>query len=158
MSEEELVDVVEVEIVGSGRRVMQTGMTKPNAEAFIMIAIMRRGVETHFYTTQPSTPQPRTGMTKDRASRLPAPNEVEKQEASMGDVPKQGSGPQHDLRDAGIVAQALAIIQAECDRQNEASNAAKAQGRTIDMYRHNTALQALWIVENEIGGLSHDQG
>lgn len=86
-----------------------------------------------------------------RASRIPAPNAVENLEASTGDIPKQGSKPQHDLRDAAIVARALAIIMAECDRQKEASNAA---GDTPDKYRHNTALHALWAVAGKIGELA----
>lgn len=52
----ELVDVVEVQIKAPHeRRVMDTGLTKENADAYIKMAIARRGVEHSFYTTQPST-------------------------------------------------------------------------------------------------------
>ena len=54
MNNEELVDVIEVQIKGPHIvRVMATGKTKVNAEAFINMAIARRGLKHHFYTTAP---------------------------------------------------------------------------------------------------------
>lgn len=51
---EELVDVIEVQIKAPHTiRVMATGKTKANADAFISMAIMRRGCESQFYTTAP---------------------------------------------------------------------------------------------------------
>lgn len=91
-----------------------------------------------------------------RVSRLPAPGEVGKQEASEGDMPKQGSGPQRDLRDDAIIAQVLVIIYAECDSQKTKSNAAKEQASMSDMYRHNTALGALWDVAAKIGAITSE--
>jgi hypothetical protein len=56
MSKDGLVDVMEVEIAAPhGKRLMRSGMTEKNAEAFIQMAIARRGVETHFYKAVPST-------------------------------------------------------------------------------------------------------
>ncbi len=47
-------DVLEIEIRNPiNRRVMVEDLSKKDAEAFIYIAIARRGVKTHFYTTQP---------------------------------------------------------------------------------------------------------
>lgn len=86
-------------------------------------------------------------------SRVLAPGAVENLEASTGDLPKQGSGPQHDLRDADILAKVLAIVADECDRQKEASVAA---GDSADKYRYNTALHALWVVSDKIRGLALD--
>ena len=52
----DLVDVIEVQIKPPHeRRVMKAGLTKDNAEAYIKIAVARRGVENQFYTTQPSS-------------------------------------------------------------------------------------------------------
>ena len=51
----DLVDVIEVRIKSPHeKRVMETGLTKENAEAYIKIAIARRGVEDQFYTTRPA--------------------------------------------------------------------------------------------------------
>jgi hypothetical protein len=51
----DLVDVVEVQIKAPHeRRVMERGLTKENADAYIKLAVMRRGVENQFYTTQPT--------------------------------------------------------------------------------------------------------
>jgi hypothetical protein len=86
-------------------------------------------------------------------SRTQALEAVKSREASVGDVPKQGSDPQRDLRDDGIIAQVLAIIYAECDRAKIASNLAKEEGRKADMYRHNTALHALWEVAGKISAI-----
>lgn len=50
----DLVDVVAVQIKPPHeRRVMDSGLTPRNAEAYIKMAVMRRGVENEFYTTQP---------------------------------------------------------------------------------------------------------
>ena len=55
MTDSELVDVVAVQIKSPhARRVMDRGLTKENAEAYIKMAVMRRGVDEEFYTTQPS--------------------------------------------------------------------------------------------------------
>lgn len=52
----DLVDVIEVQIKAPHeKRVMETGLTKENAEAYIKLAILRRGVENQFYTTRRST-------------------------------------------------------------------------------------------------------
>lgn len=51
----DLVDVVAVEIKPPHvRRVMECGLTPRDAESFIKIAVMRRGVDSEFYTTQPA--------------------------------------------------------------------------------------------------------
>lgn len=53
-NDNELVDVIEVQIKAPHTvRVMATEKTKVNAEAFISMAIMRRGCEHQFYTTAP---------------------------------------------------------------------------------------------------------
>ena len=50
----DLVDVVEVQIKAPhDRRIMERGLTKENADAYIKLAVMRRGVETHFYKAVP---------------------------------------------------------------------------------------------------------
>lgn len=87
-------------------------------------------------------------------SRVQASGGIENREASTGDLPKQGSGPQRDLRDEGILAQVFSIIYEECDRQEVASNEAQRQLRPADMYRHNTALRALWAIAAKIGALA----
>lgn len=47
----DLFDVIEVQIAAPHtERVMETGLSQNDAEAFIKIAVMRRGVNTHFYT------------------------------------------------------------------------------------------------------------
>lgn len=52
-----LYDVIEVEIANpENRRVMATGKTEENAEAYIKIAVARRGVETHFYMKRKAAP------------------------------------------------------------------------------------------------------
>lgn len=52
---DDLYDVIEVQIRSPhSERVMATGKTRANAEAFIKIAIMRRGVENQFYTMRPT--------------------------------------------------------------------------------------------------------
>ena len=51
----QLFDVVEVQIKAPHEwRVMETRLTKENADAYIKMAVIRRGVEHSFYTTQPS--------------------------------------------------------------------------------------------------------
>lgn len=57
--ERHLWDVFAVTIKGGERRLMQAKMTERNAEAFILMAIGRRGVETEFYTKEPHTPAKR---------------------------------------------------------------------------------------------------
>ena len=50
----DLVDVIEVQINEPHTvRVMESGLTERNAEAFIKLAVMRRGVDNQFYTTAP---------------------------------------------------------------------------------------------------------
>ncbi|WP_370316009.1 hypothetical protein [Sagittula sp.] len=52
----ERFDVFEVEIKNpSNRRLMRGGMDRPNAEAFVDMAVFRRGVTTHYYTIDPAT-------------------------------------------------------------------------------------------------------
>lgn len=56
MIKRDLVDVIEVQISAPhSRRVLATKLTPGNAEAFILAAIARRGVDTHFYTTEPAS-------------------------------------------------------------------------------------------------------
>lgn len=51
----ELLDVIEVEIAKPHRvRVIASNKTEANAEAIVNMAIMRRGVEAHFFTTCPT--------------------------------------------------------------------------------------------------------
>ena len=58
----DLVDVIEVRIKAPHVvRVMATRKTAENAEAFINMAIARRGVETHFYKTAPVGQYPDDG-------------------------------------------------------------------------------------------------
>lgn len=46
----ELFDVIEVEIAAPhSTRLMASGLTDENAEAFVKMAVIRRGVKTHFY-------------------------------------------------------------------------------------------------------------
>ena len=48
----DMVDVIEVDIKPPHTiRVLARGYSEGNAEAFIKIAVMRRGVENSFYTT-----------------------------------------------------------------------------------------------------------
>jgi hypothetical protein len=47
-----LLDVIEVEIAAPHRvRIIGVGKTEKNAEAIVQMAVMRRGVENHFFTT-----------------------------------------------------------------------------------------------------------
>ena len=56
---EPLFDVIEVEIKEPHRvRVMDRNMTEANAEAYIKMAVYRRGVEHHFYKAVPAGSQP----------------------------------------------------------------------------------------------------
>jgi hypothetical protein len=49
------VDVIEVEIAPPYRiRIMARSETKNNAETIIKMAVIRRGVKQHFFTTAPS--------------------------------------------------------------------------------------------------------
>ena len=48
-----LWDVVAVTIRTGERRLMDEKKTERNAEAFIQMAVMRRGVETEFYIKEP---------------------------------------------------------------------------------------------------------
>lgn len=51
----ELFDVFEVEIAAPHReRKIAAAQTRENAEAFIKIAVARRGVEKHFFTKRPA--------------------------------------------------------------------------------------------------------
>lgn len=46
----DLFDVIEVEIKAPHRvRVMDTGLTEENADAFINMAVIRRGCQDHFF-------------------------------------------------------------------------------------------------------------
>lgn len=57
----DLFDVYEVEIRPPNNcRLMQAGLPKEDAEAFVKMAVMRRGVENHFYTTRPHWVPPHT--------------------------------------------------------------------------------------------------
>lgn len=50
-----MVDVIEVEIAAPHKvRVMATNKTVEEAEAFIRMAVIRRGVEHYFFTTAPA--------------------------------------------------------------------------------------------------------
>ncbi len=50
-----LFDVIEVQIKPPhDERVMETGLTEENAEAYIKFAVIRRGVETSFYKKRPT--------------------------------------------------------------------------------------------------------
>lgn len=52
-------NVVEVEIKNpSNRRIMKADCSEEQAEDFIRIAVMRRGVETHFFTMESSHDHP----------------------------------------------------------------------------------------------------
>lgn len=52
---EHLWDVVAVEIKPPNKeRIMKRGLTEKNAEAFISIAVARRGVSEEFYTKKPT--------------------------------------------------------------------------------------------------------
>lgn len=72
----------------------------------------------------------------------------------MGDMPKQGSGPQRSRRDSGTIAQALAVVYEECDRLRLQSDKAKQDNLASDMYRFNTALHAMWGVAGKIAALA----
>ena len=51
----DLVDVVAVEIKQPHtRRIMERNLTPQDAWSFIKIAVIRRGVDSEFYTTQPA--------------------------------------------------------------------------------------------------------
>lgn len=50
-----MFDVLEIEIAPPhNKRVMAVDMTEMEADAFIKIAVMRRGVENHFYKAVPA--------------------------------------------------------------------------------------------------------
>jgi len=57
--DENLFDVVAVSMISNRVEVMATGKTERNADAIEMMAVSRRGCETHFYSTVP------TGKYKD---------------------------------------------------------------------------------------------
>jgi hypothetical protein len=51
-----MFDVIEVEIAAPhAQRVMAERLSKDDAEAFIKIAVARRGVEKHFYKAVPAS-------------------------------------------------------------------------------------------------------
>lgn len=55
MSGEALVDVVEVQIAPQPRvRVMTRSISNADAKVFIRVAVIRRGVKHHFFTTCPA--------------------------------------------------------------------------------------------------------
>jgi len=55
MTERYCMDVIEVEIAAPHKvRVMATRKSKANADAFVNMAVMRRGVEHHFFKAVPS--------------------------------------------------------------------------------------------------------
>lgn len=54
MKAEPLFDVVEVEIDSGIKRTIARAQTEETAEAFIKMAVMRRGVEHHFYKAIPA--------------------------------------------------------------------------------------------------------
>ena len=60
MSREHLWDVVAVNIDTATERVMDRNMTALNAEAYIEMAVRRRGVEEEFYKAVPSNTEPST--------------------------------------------------------------------------------------------------
>ncbi len=48
-------DVLEIEIKNpANKRVMERGLSEDNAEAYVKMAVYRRGVETHFYKAVPA--------------------------------------------------------------------------------------------------------
>ena len=50
----DMLDVIEVEIAAPHRvRLIGVDKTERNAEAIVNMAVMRRGVEHHFFTTAP---------------------------------------------------------------------------------------------------------
>jgi hypothetical protein len=52
---EQLFDVFEVEIATPNReRKIAAAQSEKNAEAIIKMAVMRRGVDTHFFTKRPA--------------------------------------------------------------------------------------------------------
>ena len=53
LSEINLFDVVAVNIETKGRRLLDRAKTKEDAEASMMFAVVRRGVETEFYMVVP---------------------------------------------------------------------------------------------------------
>ena len=48
-----LYRVVAVNIKTGARRVIESGKTERNAEAIVMMAVMRRGVEEEYFDTEP---------------------------------------------------------------------------------------------------------
>jgi hypothetical protein len=55
-NDEQTFSVVEVEIeLPHVERIMESGLSDRNAEAFIALAVLRRGVETHFYMKRSNT-------------------------------------------------------------------------------------------------------
>ncbi len=53
-TDRQLYDVIEVEIRNpKNRRVMETNLSEKNSDAFIYMAVVRRGCETHFYIKEP---------------------------------------------------------------------------------------------------------
>jgi hypothetical protein len=55
-----LFDVVAVDLTTNAERVMERGLTHKNAEAYVMMAVMRRGVEDEFFKTVPQDAPPGT--------------------------------------------------------------------------------------------------
>lgn len=52
---QERFDVVEIEIKNPlNRRVMDRGLSRDDADAYVKMAVYRRGVETHFYKAVPA--------------------------------------------------------------------------------------------------------
>lgn len=51
--DQELFDVVAINIKTGERRILDTGKTRENADAIVMMAVVRRGVETEFYKMVP---------------------------------------------------------------------------------------------------------
>jgi len=48
-------DLLEIEIKNpANKRVMERDLSEDNADAFIRMAVFRRGVETHFYKAVPA--------------------------------------------------------------------------------------------------------
>lgn len=61
MSTEATFDIVAVNLETHAERVMARGLTKRNAEAYIDMAVLRRGVDAEFYKAVPSVAQPNEG-------------------------------------------------------------------------------------------------
>jgi hypothetical protein len=53
-----LFDVVAVDLTTNAERVMERGLTHKNAEAYVMMAVMRRGVEDEFFKAVPQDAPP----------------------------------------------------------------------------------------------------